>query len=175
MLPFPPLLGGIGTLPMLAARIQAHQAQQAMTNQIAQETQLLARRELFQRDLAQRLQVSHQICGFGANTPGGLNPTLFQRLASQAQQHQSLATIATNNTSGIILKPEVKTELLKLPESMASPPMSLPVDTGSNRSSPHSVTDSATSNIHTMLFRKIQSSQMDTTSSKSGKSKIVLY
>lgn len=56
-MPFPPLLGGIGTLPILAARLQAHQAQQA---QLAHEAQLLARRELLQRDLAQRLQAMDQ-------------------------------------------------------------------------------------------------------------------
>ena len=153
---------------MLAARIQACQAQQAMTNQIAQETQLLARRELFQRDLAQRLQAN--LCGMGTPAPPGgpLNTDLLQRLASQAK---SLTTPISKSTptlaalpAPIIVKPEVAKSI--------SPPISIPIDTSSNRSSPVISSDSTTSNIHNLLLRKIQNSQLekqDTKSSISGK------
>ena len=144
---------------MLAARIQACQAQQ-----IAQETQLLARRELFQRDLAQRLQATQQLCGIVQPTPGG---NILQRLASQAKQNTVTPTVTPPLSK--MPKLEIKSE-----KSISPIPISVPIDNAnqSNRSSPIISSDSTTSNIHNLLLRKIQNSQLekqDTKSSISGK------
>ena len=121
------VLGGVGTIPMLAARaLQVQQAQaqaqvqaQAQAQALVQEAQMtLARRELIQREMVSRLV---NLQNMRANQNPILNPELLKRTLGRVQLPLPTVTIQAQSGTNSFASPTPNPVLAVQSGSTGSP------------------------------------------------------